>query len=95
MLGKLPLITLEDENDFQWLAIGAVGMLIIVMMVVLVAMLRRYRHLERQAERMERRPDPLRPVTAEDIRNDALSAERLRAAARREPPEWQRYGGPG
>jgi choline-glycine betaine transporter len=85
VITKLPLITLEDENDFQWAAIGAVGMLLIVMIVVMVGMARALRRDRARAERMER------PVSAESIQADA---ERLRSAARREPPEWQRYGGP-
>lgn len=92
MITKLPLITLEDENDFQWLAIGAVGMLLVIMIVVLIGMARALRRDRARAERMERQPNPARPVTAESI---AADAERLRSAARREPPEWQRYGGPG
>jgi hypothetical protein len=89
------MITLVDENDFQWLALGVLGTLLIVLVIVVVVLGRWLRRMDRAARRMEQLPDPLRPVTAEGTRNDALSAERLRAAARREPPEWQRYGGPG
>jgi hypothetical protein len=50
---KLPLITLQDENDFQWLAIGALGMLLIVLIALIVVMARSLRRDRRRAEAME------------------------------------------
>lgn len=78
---RLPLITLQDENDFQWLAIGAVGTLLIVVIALLVKSQRRYRRLERQAERMEQLPEPApRPAPRRQLRADEV--------------EWPHYGGP-
>jgi Flp pilus assembly protein TadB len=76
------MITLVDENDFQWLALGVLGTLLIVLVILVVVLGRRLRRMDRAARRMEQLPEP-------EVRM------RVKRAHGRAAPEWNRYGGPG